>query len=240
MKPQISNEPTVFIIDDDAELRASVITLVHSMGLPTESFASATEFLAAFDPSRPGCLLVDLRMPEMSGLELQEQLVANGFRHPFIMITGHGDVPMSVRAMKLGAVDFLEKPYYAQELVDVIRKALALDARQRRQFAEWSTAWAAIAELTRSEHDVLEGIVDGKLIKVIASDLGLSERSVQYRKASLMKKLQVDSVSALVSLVQTARVPKDHDVKPAFSESAVDRARTRPPRAASSRAPVDG
>lgn len=229
----ISEEPMVFVIDDDAELRSSVVALIHSMGLPAESFASAAEFLAVFDRSQPGCLLVDLRMPEMSGLELQEKLVADGCRQPFIMLTGHGDIPLSVLAMKLGAVDFLEKPYRAQELVDVIRKALKMDARQRRQLAKWSSAWAAIAQLTRSEHDVLERIVDGKLLKVIACELELSKRSVQYRKASLMKKLRVDSVAALVSLVRASQPHLDDVVTAGLSGTPVDRSWTnRQPAAA--------
>lgn len=195
-------QPTVFVVDDDEAVRNSLAEVGQVMGLPVECYASAVEFLAQYDASRPGCLVVDIKMPEMSGLELQEQLVADGMQIPVIIITGHGDISATARAFKRGALDFLEKPCHPRQLAAAIGQAMDLDARRRQKDAQQAEAVALLGQLTSEERAVMEGIVAGNPCRIIASQLDVSLRTVQFRKASLLKKLEVESTAELISIVR--------------------------------------
>lgn len=199
------SEPTIFVVDDEADIRDSLRLLMRSVGLKTEAFASAQEFLDGYDPSRPGCLILDVRMPGMSGPELQEKLRKNEFNIPIIVITGHGDVPTAVRTMKAGAIDMIEKPFSDQLLLDRVQQALERDATERKWRAERDQVTARLGHLTPREREVMEGIVEGKLNKVIAADLGLSTRTVEIHRSRIMEKMQVRSVQNLVELVLRVR-----------------------------------
>ncbi len=196
---------TVYIIDDDEAVRDSLALLVRSVGLESRTFASATEFLSAFDPGMGGCLVVDIRMPGMSGLDLQQALNDRGCRIPLLFITGHGDVAMAVRAMRAGALDFIEKPFRDQDLLDRINQALALSAQQRSALAEAAGIRARVAALTPREREIMDRIVAGQANKVIAVELGLSERTVEIHRAKVMSKTQSRSLAELVTLATRAR-----------------------------------
>ncbi len=202
-----ATEPTVFVVDDEADIRDALRMLLGSVGLKVETFGSAREFLKGYDPSRPGCLILDVRMPGMSGPELQEQLRTNRIQIPVIIITGHGDVPTTVRTMKAGAIDVIEKPFNDQVLIDRVQQALARDARQREAAAGVKAIERRLARLTPREREVMEGIVQGKLNKVIAADLGLSTRTVEIHRARIMEKMQAKSVSKLVQMVLHVQTP---------------------------------
>lgn len=196
---------TVHVVDDDAAVRDSLALLVRSVGLESRTYASAAEFLAAFDATMDGCLVVDIRMPGMSGLDLQQVLKERGCRLPLLFITGHGDVAMAVRAMRAGALDFIEKPFRDQELLDRINQALALSAQQRSAFAQVEDIRARLSTLTTREREIMERIVAGQANKVIAMELGLSERTVEIHRAKVMTKMQVHSLAELVTLVTRSR-----------------------------------
>jgi FixJ family two-component response regulator len=196
---------TVYVIDDDAAVRESLALLVRSVGLESRTFVSAADFLAAFDAAMDGCLVVDIRMPGMSGLDLQQVLNERGCHLPLLFITGHGDVAMAVRAMRAGALDFIEKPFRDQELLDRINQALALSARQRSAFAQVEEVRARLSTLTTREREIMDRIVTGQANKVIAMDLGLSERTVEIHRAKVMTKTQVHSLAELVTLITRAR-----------------------------------
>lgn len=200
-----ASEPTVFIVDDDASVRDSLEYLLRSVGLGAKKFASATEFLDAYDPASPGCLVLDIRMPGMSGLELQEELVERGSVLPIIFITAHGDVPMAVQAVKTGAVDFLVKPFRDQELLDRVQQAIQDDANVRGQLENRAAIADCIASLTPREREVMDLVVDGKANKVIAVDLGISQRTVEIHRARVMEKIKVASVAQLVQMVIRSR-----------------------------------
>jgi FixJ family two-component response regulator len=197
----------VFIIDDDDEVREAIGLLMSSVGLPVEKFDSARAYLDAFDPKRPGCLVLDVRMRGMSGLELQERLAAEPVHPPIVMITGHGDVPMAVRAVKAGAVDFLEKPFNDQQLLDAVHRAFELDARQRGEASQRAGIEERLKRLTRREREVLEQIVSGKRNKVIAADLGISQSTVEAHRAKVMEKLEAGSLSELMRMLLLAGNP---------------------------------
>ena len=197
---------TVFIIDDDPAMRDSMSFLVRSVGISVETFASAQEFLDTYDPVRRGCLVLDVRMPGMSGLELQEFLVERGIRAPVVMVTGYGDVPMAVRALKGGAVDFLEKPFTDQELLETINEAIERDYRQRGKDAELSKVKERIARLTPREREVMDLVLDGKPNKAIAAELGLSPKTVEVHRSRVMAKMQVSSLAALLQTVLSYRM----------------------------------
>lgn len=192
-------EPTVFVVDDEQPVCESLRWLLEPLRLNIETYASARNFLSVYDPARPGCLVLDVRMPRMSGLELQEELSARQIRLPIIMITGHGDVPMAVRAMRAGAVDFIEKPFNEQTLLERIQHALAADARQRREDAECKAVRERIKALTAREREVLERIVAGKSNKLIASELGISTKTVEAHRAKVMEKMGAHSVAELTA-----------------------------------------
>ncbi len=199
-----NGEPTVFIVDDDDEVRDSLEDLVDSVGLKAEIFASAQEFLAAYDPLRAGCLVLDIRMPGMSGLELQEKLGEQQAVLPIIFITGHGDVPMAVEAMRRGAVDFIQKPFRDQDLLDRINSALAQGVGRREDMQEQRAIEERIHSLTRRERQVMEMVVEGKANKVIAIDLGLSQRTVEVHRANVMEKMRAKTLADLVRMVSRA------------------------------------
>jgi two-component system response regulator FixJ len=196
----MSNEATVFLVDDDPAVLQSLKTLVKVVFPRVEAFESAIQFLEAYDGKRPGCLVLDVAMPGMSGLELQRKLNEDGIDLPVVFITGHANVQMAVGAMQAGAVNFLEKPFREQELWDSIRTALAQDAENRRQRAGRQQARQRIARLTPGERRVLGLIVEGKPNKEIATALDLSVRTIEDRRGKLMKKLGVKSVAELVQL----------------------------------------
>ena len=196
--------PTVFIVDDDAAVRQSLALLIRSMGMPVETFESAQVFLGACDPERPGCLVLDIRMPGISGLELQEELQRRGVTLPIIFITGHGDIPMSVRAMKAGAVDFLPKPVDGGQLLAAIAQALAGDEAARRRRAVEADRRRRFDQLTTREREVMRGVLRGALNKQIAHDLGIAEPTVKIHRGRVMEKLGVTSVADLVRLAQQA------------------------------------
>ena len=199
------HETTTFVVDDDAAVRASLKLLLRSIGLRAETYSSASEFLEAYDAARPGCLILDVRMPGMSGLELQEKLDELHSILPIIFLTAHGDVQMAVKAVKTGAVDFLEKPFRDQDLIDKIQHAIDDDASTRKKLADRQKILALIESLTPREREVMDMVVAGKANKVIAIDLGLSQRTVEIHRGRVMRKMQADSVSQLVQMTIRAQ-----------------------------------
>ena len=197
--------PTVFVVDDDEDMRDSIQWLMESVGLPAQTFPVAGEFLQACDPLREGCLLLDVRMPGMSGMELLEQLNACGIQLPVIILTGHGDVPMAVRALKHGAFDFIQKPYNGQGLLDQVNAALKLDRERRRQSREMSALHAHYQALTQREREIMELVVAGDSSKAIAKMLGISPKTVDIHRANIMKKLDVHTIAELVQSRLTLR-----------------------------------
>jgi FixJ family two-component response regulator len=192
----------VTVVDDDDQVRESLAALVQSMNLDVECYASGQEFLDKYSATRPGCVVLDLRMPQTSGLEVIEELSARNIQVPIIMISGHGDIPAAVSAMKAGAVDFFEKPYRGAALMEAVRSALARDARNRQSLAERQLLVDRYESLTAEEKDVLELTVAGKPDKVIALKLDLSLRTIQLRRASVMRKMQSHSRAELIRLAQ--------------------------------------
>jgi two-component system, LuxR family, response regulator FixJ len=199
-------EATVFVVDDDAAVCDSLRFLIESVGLRVETFASAGAFLAAYEPGTPGCLVLDLRMPGMSGLELQEQMARRGLNLPVIIITAHGDVPAAVRAMRAGAIDFMSKPFSDQALLDRIHQALEKDAQARSERAARDAVAARIALLTPREREVMDLVVSGKANKEIAAVLDLSAKTVETHRARVMDKMQANSVADLVRMALEAKV----------------------------------
>jgi FixJ family two-component response regulator len=194
-------EPTVFIVDDHAAVRDSIQELVESVGLHAETYASAKAFLATFQPERPGCLVLDVRMAGMSGLVLQEKLKELGAQIPVIIITGHGDVPMAVQALKRGAADFVQKPYRDQLLLDSINSALEADAATRRWSARQDNLDQGLAVLTEREREVLDQLLTGSSSKQIARELDISPRTVEAHRQNVLRKLKVASVKELIALL---------------------------------------
>jgi len=196
----VATEPTVFIVDDDAAMRDSLRWLLESVGLSAETFGTAEEFLRAYAPQRPGCLVLDVRMPGMSGLSLQDTLVGRKVRLPIIIVTGYAEVPTAVRALKTGAVDFLQKPFSDDVLLERVRLAIELDREARAAQARRADADARYAQLTTREREVMALVVAGKPNKVIAAELNLSPKTVEVHRANVMKKMEADSVAELVRL----------------------------------------
>ncbi len=201
-------QPTVFVVDDDPAVRDSLRLLLESVGLVAEAFSSPHQFLDAIVPEQPGCVLLDIRMPGMSGLELQRRLVTRGISIPVIIITGHGDVTTAVQAMKTGAVDFLEKPFNDQVLLDRIHNAISCDTQARRSRAERDEVGRRLAALSPREVEVLDLIIAGKANKVIAVELGISEKTVEAHRARIMDKMQVRSAADLVRTVLLYRTAR--------------------------------
>lgn len=197
----MSNNQTVFLVDDEPDVRASLSMLIRSIGLTPECYDTPKAYLDAYDPERPGCLILDMRMPGMSGLQLQEKLSAMGLHPPIIMISGHGEIPNAVQAVQRGAIDFLQKPISDQLLLDRIQQALQMDIENRENHNISSEAQSRYDRLTRRERQVLTGVIAGKLNKTIAGELDVSTRTIEIHRANLMEKMQAKSLSALVQMV---------------------------------------
>jgi len=209
MKPPLAQQ-TVFIVDDDPAIRRSLHLLIEMLGVAVQTFPSAASFLAAYKPGDSGCLILDLRMPEMTGLDLQQELIRRGCDSPIIVLTGYGDIPSAICALKSGAVDFLEKPVDDDVLLDHVRRALALDAQHRRQRSEHDSVRVRIERLTPRECEVLRLVIDGLASKEIAQRLHVSCKTVEAHRARIMRKMETDGVADLVRVVVSA------DTKGAF------------------------
>jgi two-component system, LuxR family, response regulator FixJ len=200
MTKETKRKPVIYIVDDDDGMRRALTVLMTTVGYQPVAFARPAEFLAQYDANQAGCLVLDVRMPEMSGLEVQQQLNRNGALLPVILMTGHGDIPMAVQAMKDGAFDFLQKPFRDQELLDRINAALKQDAQNRESVDRLADLRQRAESLTPREREVMALVVDGKANKVIAIDLGLSERTVEIHRANVMEKMAARSVAHLVKM----------------------------------------
>lgn len=192
----------VFVIDDDASMRDAVSRLLNAVGLTVQTFASAREFLAGKLPDVPGCAVLDVRLPGLSGLDLQREMVARGIHIPVIFITGHGDIPMSVQAMKAGAVEFLTKPFRDQDLLDAVRAGIQLDRQGRKERAELAELRDGLRQLTPREREVMSLVVAGLLNKQIALRLGTSEKTIKIHRSHVMQKMRADSLADLVRMSQ--------------------------------------
>ncbi len=193
-------DPIVFVVDDDESVLRSLERLLRSVGLNTETFLSADDFLNREPPDIPSCLILDVRMPGISGLDLQEELSSKGFNMPIIIITGHGTIPMSVRAMKAGAIDFIQKPFNDQELLDTIHHALEQDKIAIKKRAEISQIQGCVDSLTNREKEVFALVVTGMLNKQIAFELEISEKTIKVHRARVMQKMNADSLADLVRM----------------------------------------
>jgi two-component system, LuxR family, response regulator FixJ len=193
-------QPTVFIVDDDEAVRDSLQTLLEAAGHRVRSFATGDEFLAAMPSSKDGCLIIDVRMPGIGGLDVQERLRVDGIALPVIIITGHGDVPLAVRAMKAGAVDFVEKPFAEEQILAAVAHALEIAGRKSKAGIDAADAEARLSPLSEREHEVLRLLVAGRQNKVIAYELGISPRTVEIHRARVMEKTRARSLSELVRL----------------------------------------
>lgn len=194
----------VYVVDDDPAMRESLRWLMDSVALPVATFESAKAFLEAYQPGRPGCVVLDVRMPGMSGLELQERMIADSIRLPIIFITGHGDVPMAVRALKNGAVDFIEKPFSDQTLLDRIQQAVERSRRQIEEDKSRDELDKRMNTLSPRERDVMTLVVSGKSNKAIAATLGLSSKTVEVHRARVMEKMRATSLPDLVTMSMSA------------------------------------
>jgi two-component system response regulator FixJ len=200
------NRGTVHIVDDDPSVQRSLRRLLESVGLTVDCYNTAQDFIERHDPGAPGCLLLDVRMPGLSGLELQDQLRSEGCELPIIFVTGYGDVPMTARAMKAGAIDFLQKPFNDQELLEALERALARNSQMRREQAERSKVQTRLRLLTPREREVLERVIAGKTNKEVAAEFGITEKTIKVHRARVMEKMQADSLAQLVVLAQVAGV----------------------------------
>lgn len=194
------SDPTVFVVDDDEPVRDAIAMLLDTVDIRHETFDSATAFLEGYAGGQTGCLVLDIRMPGMSGLELQDHLLAEADPLPIVFITGHGDIPMAVEAMKKGAVDFIRKPFRDQELLDRIQEALTLDAEKRAHSAGLEVVRGRAASLTPRETEVFERVAEGQANKVVAIELDISERTVEIHRSQVMQKMEARSLAELVRM----------------------------------------
>jgi FixJ family two-component response regulator len=202
---KVGPPPVVFVVDDDPAMRDSLRWLIESTGLQVETFADAQTFLARIRPELPGCLVLDVRMPGMSGLDLQAELTRRGIGLPTIVVTGHAEVPMAVRAVKAGAIDFIEKPFSDQLLLDRVRQGIEMDRQERDGRARRAEILRRMSLLTHREREVLDLVVGGKANKEIAATLHLSPKTVEVHRAHVMEKMQASSVAELVRLALVAQ-----------------------------------
>jgi FixJ family two-component response regulator len=221
-------EPIVYVVDDDLSVRQALSSLVRSVGLRVETFASARDFLRHARPDAPSCLVLDVLLPDSSGLDLPSELRTADTQVPIIFITGHGTIPMSVRAMKAGAVEFLTKPFREEELITAIQQALARDEAARENRAELAELRKRFEKLTARERDVLALVVTGRLNKQIAADLGTAEQTIKVHRGRIMRKLDVGSVAELVRLVERLDPARD-PARPALADSPPVRLQAAPP-----------
>ena len=203
-----AERPVVFVVDDDPSMRESLRDLVDSVGLEARVFGSAPEFLQAKRPDVPGCLVLDVRLPGSSGLHFQQELAKAGVQLPVIFITGHGDIPMSVRAIKAGAVDFLTKPFHEQELIDAINAAIERDRTQRHEAAQIVELRRRLQALTQREREIMALVIVGRLNKQIAADLAISEATVKVHRGQIMRKMGARSLPELVRMGDARPKPK--------------------------------
>ncbi len=197
----MSNDGNIYIIDDDQQVRGALALLMESVGLKPQTFSSGMEFLEQFDPEQPGCIILDVRMPGMSGLELQARLAAEPVHPPIIIITGHGDVPMAVRAVQAGAVNFIEKPFNDQVLLDSVHRALEKDAQRRGKASRLAEIKSRLESLTPREKEVMNLVVAGQRNKVIAMNLSVAQSTVEAHRAKVMEKMRAESLSDLMRMV---------------------------------------
>jgi FixJ family two-component response regulator len=200
----IAKTPTelVFVIDDDASMREAISRLLHAIGLTIRTFGSAREFLGTRLPDIPACVVLDVRLPGLSGLDLQREMVERGIHIPVVFITGHGDIPMSVQAMKAGAVEFLTKPFRDQDLLDAVRSGILLDRKEREERAELAELRDCVRQLTQREQEVMSLVVSGLLNKQIALQLGTSEKTIKIHRSQVMRKMRAHSLAHLVRISQ--------------------------------------
>jgi FixJ family two-component response regulator len=207
----MTSEQTVYIVDDDEGIREGLSLLLETVGQRCELYSSALEFLESYDDSKGGCLVLDIRMPRMTGLDLQQKLNERGSRLPIIFITGHGDIPMAVEAMRRGALDFIRKPFREQELLDRINEALDWDTGQHKKLLDRQELVDKIHSLTEREREVFQRVADGEMNKVIGFDLGISERTVEVHRSQVMKKLGVRTLAQLVRVKIEAELAASAD-----------------------------
>ena len=201
MIAKIPNQ-VVFVVDDDASMRDAISRLLNAVGLTVQTFASARAVLNRRLPDVPGCVVLDVRLPGLSGLDLQREMVERGIHIPVVFITGHGDIPMSVQAMKAGAVEFLTKPFRDQDLLDAVRSGIQLDRKEREERAELAELRDCVRQLTQREQEVMSLVVSGLLNKQIALQLGTSEKTIKIHRGQVMRKMRANSLADLVRMSQ--------------------------------------
>lgn len=209
--PTTTKAATVFVVDDDPSMRDSMRWLIESVGLKVEPFANADAFLEQFSGDEPGCLVLDVRMPGTSGMELLDMLKSRGVQLPIIMISGHGDVPMAVQALKRGAIDFLEKPFRDQELLEQIARAIDVDEDRRKKAASVAGIHARLEKLTPREREVMELVVAGYANKQVAAKLGLSEKTIEVHRSRVMSKMKARTLPCLVKMAVAVGVAEATD-----------------------------